>query len=295
LIPWMEARVRPFNFYTQASVNIAADDALMECMYRAGFIQVFIGIETPDKVCLRDAGKFQNTNVDLNQVSQKLARAGFQIQAGAILGFDAEKTGAGTRLINFAEKNHIPQFFITLLQAGPGTDLYARLEAEKRLLNIDEGHISNQTGLVNFVPTRPLEEIANEFVAVYDALYKPESYIDRVYYNFAEMNPPPIRKPFRMPYLWELKVVAIIIFKNGVLYPTRAKFWKYLFKALWNFPTRFDRFITSFVLAEHYYDFRDKIHKGIKSQLMELSPELRNNCYTKLKTIPDCEPDLENH
>lgn len=289
LIPWMEARKRPFNFYTQASVNMAANDDLMEDMYRAGFIQVFIGIETPDEVCLQNARKFQNTKLDLDQVCQKLARAGFQIQAGAILGFDGEKVGSGTDLVNFAEKNHIPQFFITLLQAGPGTDLYARLAAENRLLNIDLKHLSNQTGLINFIPTRPLEEIANEFVAAYDALYKPESYIDRVYYNFADMNPPSVRKPFRIPYLWELKVVAIIIFKNGVLYPSRAKFWKNVFKALWNFPTRIDRFMTQFVLAEHYYDFRNEIHSVIKSQLKDLAPELKSNYYDRSKKVSTCE------
>ncbi|MGA8833251.1 MAG: DUF4070 domain-containing protein, partial [Desulfomonilaceae bacterium] len=78
----------------------------------------------------------------------------------------------------------------------------------------------------------------------------------------------------------------------GVLYPTKGLFWKYFFKALWNFPTRFDRFIVSLIVAEHYYDFKNKIHKGIKSQLTELSPELRNNCYNKLDGTTTYAPAL---
>ena len=97
LIPWMDARNRPFNFYTQASVNLAADDELMRDMYLAGFQRVFLGVETPDEACLKDAGKIQNTNIDLNEVCRKIARGGFQVIAGAILGFDQETTGAGSR------------------------------------------------------------------------------------------------------------------------------------------------------------------------------------------------------
>ncbi|MGC8605562.1 MAG: B12-binding domain-containing radical SAM protein [Desulfomonilaceae bacterium] len=292
LIPWMKTRNHPFNFYTQASVNLAADEKLMEEMYSAGFNRVFVGIETPDEACLKDAGKLQNTNVDLNQVCRTITKAGFQVIAGAILGFDEETKGAGERLINFAEKNHIPELFTTLLQAGPGTDLCVRLKSENRLLNVKEEHLSNQTGLVNFVPTRPLEEIANEFVAVYDTLYKPETYMERAYHHFREMDPPNCEKPFKLPYLWELRAAAITIIRNGVLYPTRGLFWKYFFKALWNYPTRFDRFIVSSIVAEHYYDFTKKIHQGIHSQLAELSPEMRNNFYIKLKNAPACEPVL---
>lgn len=295
LIPWMEARNRPFDFYTQASVNLAADEKLMEDMYVAGFNRVFVGVETPDEACLKGAGKIQNTNVDLNQVCRKISKGGFQVIAGAILGFDEETKGAGGRLISFAEDNHIPELFATLLQAGPGTDLCVRLKSENRLLEMKEEHLSNQTGLVNFVPTRPLEEIANELVAVYDTLYKPETYMTRAYHHFAEMDPPRHKKPFKLPYIWELRASAITIFRNGVLYTTRVLFWKYFFKALWKFPTRFDRFIVSLIVAEHYYDFKNKIRSGIKSQLTELSPELRNNCYVKLKIIPECESILENN
>ncbi len=294
LIPWMDARNRPFNFYTQASVNLAADDELMRDMYLAGFQRVFLGVETPDEACLKDAGKIQNTNIDLNEVCRKIARGGFQVIAGAILGFDQETTGAGSRLIKFAEKNHIPELFTTLLQAGKGTDLCVRLESENRLLNMDVTNLSNQTGLVNFVPTRPLEDIAHEFVSVYEDLYKPETYIERSYYHFKDMNPPHVKKPVKLPYSWEIRAVAVMLFRNSVVYPTRFKFWKYLLKALWNFPSRFDRYLVSFVVAEHYYEFKDKIREGIESQLEALGPKIKTTCYTKPCAALECIPVPEN-
>jgi radical SAM superfamily enzyme YgiQ (UPF0313 family) len=295
LIPWMERNKRPFNYYTQVSVNLAADAKLMEDMYMAGFNRVFVGVETEDIACLKDAGKLQNTNVDLSEVCKTINKAGFQVIAGAILGFDGETKGAGAQLISFAERTHIPEIFTTLLQAAQGTDLFLRLESEHRLLDVGESHLSNQTGLINFVPTRPLEEIANEFVDVYDTLYKPETYMKRAYHHFADMNPPSYKKPFKLLYMWEIKAVATTLFSNGVRYPTRSMFWKYLFKALWNFPTRIDRFVVSLITAEHYYDFRDKIHQSIQTQLKELDPDLRRNCYTKSKINPDCSPTFENN
>lgn len=294
LIPWMETRRRPFNFSTQASVNMAADEKLMEDMFRAGFIRVFIGVETSDEECLKDAGKTQNVNIDLDQVAQKISKAGFQVIAGTILGFDGEKSGAGKRLIDFAQKNHIPELFTTLLQAGPGTDLCTRLKSEDRLLNMDEQNMSNQTGLINFVPTRPLEEIANEFVSLYDTLYEPEAYLERAYHHYAEMDPP-VTMPFKIPYPWELRAVGIMIYRNGVLYPTRLKFWKYLLKALWKFPTRLDRFFSSLIVAEHYYEFKNEIHSSIQSQLKELTPEFKNMCYAKPVMEFNCKPVGESN
>ena len=293
LIPWMQTRRWPFTFLTQASVNMAADDKLMEDMFRAGFTKVFIGVETSDQECLKDVGKLQNVNIDLDLVAHKITKAGFEVIAGTILGFDGEKKEAGQRLIDFAQKNHIPELFTTLLQCGPGTDLWARLKSEDRLLIMDEENITNQTGLINFVPTRPLEEIANEFVILYDTLYEPHAYLERAYHHFAAMDPP-ITLPFKMPYLWELRAAAIMIYRNGVLYPTRFKFWKYLLKALWNFPTLLVRFNTSLIVAEHYYELKNVIHSSIQSQLKELTPELKNICYKKPIMEYDCKPVRES-
>jgi hypothetical protein len=65
-------------------------------------------------------------------------------------------------------------------------------------------------------------------------------------------------------------------------------------KAIWKFPTRLDRFISSLVVAEHYYDFKNVIHSSIQSQLKELSRELKNNCYTKPVMECNCKPVVES-
>jgi radical SAM superfamily enzyme YgiQ (UPF0313 family) len=51
LIAWSERHRRPFFFTTEASMNLADDDELLELMRAAGFRLVFMGIETPDPTC----------------------------------------------------------------------------------------------------------------------------------------------------------------------------------------------------------------------------------------------------
>ena len=136
MIPWMEEKRHPFDFHTQASVNLAAHADLMEMMVKAGFFKVFLGIETCDLDSLRRTCKHQNAAVDLDEACRKINRAGLQIQAGCIIGFDHETPGAGRRLIEFAVRNQIPEMFCTMLQAGPGTDMWKRLQAEGRLLGL---------------------------------------------------------------------------------------------------------------------------------------------------------------
>lgn len=276
LIPWMEERKRPFGFYTQASVNMGSDETLLELMYAAGFFRVFLGIETPDEESLIGAKKFQNVNTDLDKVCERITRAGFQIIAGAIIGFDNEKPGAGARLVEFARRNRIPELFTSLLQVGPGTDLCKRMEREKRLVSLDYKYLSNQTGLINFVPTRPISEIVEEYMYVYRTLYEPKEYIKRVYECFESMDPPKIKKFFRLPYLKELRAVLITTLRQGLLYPSRNVFWKYFFKALWNFPSRFDRYITACVEAEHYFDFRQTIYREIEFQMHSMDEQTKS-------------------
>ncbi len=144
------------------------------------------------------------------------------------------------------------------------------MEKEHRLLGIDFEHISNQTGIMNFVPTRPVAEIVEEFIEIYATLYAPEPYLQRVYDHFAKMAPVKFTRAFKPPYLSEVRAVLITIFRQGLLAPSRLHFWKYLFKALWNYPKRVDRFLTACVVAEHYYEFSRNICGILRSQVEAL-------------------------
>ena len=52
LIAWQEAHNYPFEFSTEASLNLADDHDLLQLMRRANFFAVFVGIESPDPATL---------------------------------------------------------------------------------------------------------------------------------------------------------------------------------------------------------------------------------------------------
>ncbi|MFZ5565129.1 MAG: B12-binding domain-containing radical SAM protein [Thermodesulfobacteriota bacterium] len=137
LIEWQKAHNRVFEFYTEASINMADDPELMELMVKAGFNQVFVGIETPSKEALAETGKNQNLKYDLKDAVKAIQRHGMEVMAGFIIGFDSDTEDIFERQIAFIQETGIPKAMVGLLHALPGTVLYNRLEKEGRL----SGHV----------------------------------------------------------------------------------------------------------------------------------------------------------
>ncbi|NER00556.1 MAG: B12-binding domain-containing radical SAM protein, partial [Cyanothece sp. SIO2G6] len=115
LASWMKEHRYPFSFYTEASVDLAQDDELLNLMFITNFKAVFLGIETPDQESLKLTKKHQNTRDPLIEGVKKINRSGIRVMAGFIIGFDGEKAGAGDRIINFVEATAIPQALFSML------------------------------------------------------------------------------------------------------------------------------------------------------------------------------------
>jgi len=77
MIEWSKKRKHPFTFFTEASINLADDEKLMDLMAEADFNRVFIGIETPDDGSLLECNKHQNRNRDLKAAVKKIQNHGF--------------------------------------------------------------------------------------------------------------------------------------------------------------------------------------------------------------------------
>jgi radical SAM superfamily enzyme YgiQ (UPF0313 family) len=192
LVPWQQTHDYPFTFVTEASVNLAEDAELLELMGQAGFYGIFLGIETPDQDSLQVTRKLQNTRHPLVEACQTINRAGLLIYAGFIIGFDGERAGAGRRIYNFVEETNIPQPMLGILQALPNTALWNRLKQEQRL-RLDRGvtQRGDQTGLMNFIPSRPVENIAREYLEALWQLYEPRHYLKRCLTQCLQITPNP--------------------------------------------------------------------------------------------------------
>lgn len=280
---WMAEHQYPFTFNTEASVDLAQDLELMQLMLECNFNAVFLGIETPDADSLELTKKFQNTRSSLVEAVQTINRAGLRVMAGFIIGFDGEKSGAGDRIIDFVEETAIPTAVFGLLQALPNTALWHRLEKEGRLHgNKSDG---NQFSLMNFEPTRPVEEIAREYVHAFCTLYEPAKFLDRVYRHFLHLRPSPCQVPFTMPSLVELRALATIFWRQGIKRDTRWQFWRRFFGILKHNPGVWDHYITVCAHAEHFIEYRQIVRDQIEAQLADFKAEQARLKAAEAKTV----------
>jgi len=274
--PWMAAHNYPFRLSTEASVDLAQDEELLELMINANFTSVFLGIETPDTDSLSLTQKFQNTRNSLMESVQKINQAGLSVMAGFILGFDGERGGAGDRIIEFVEATAIPKAMFGMLQALPNTALWKRLQKEGRLLEASQETHGHQMTLTNFIPTRSPEELAREYVSCFWELYEPSRYLSRVYRHFIAMKPAPHKAPFRRLEPVELRAVLIICWRQGVKRNTRFQFWRQLFSIIRQNPSVFVPYLSNCALIEHFIDYRQIVRDEIEAQLSETTFQTAN-------------------
>ena len=196
---WQKARGYPFSLFTEASMNLARMDRLMDVMIEAGFNSVFVGIETPNPKALVKMKKPQNVNRrDENYLLhsvRKIQRKGMQVMGGFILGLDEDDRSVFDAQIDFIQEAGIPMALIGLLTALKGTDLYQRLQAENRLLDVSIGTTSTA---LNFVPEMDPEALIEGYRRVTATVYDPtlENYFERCLTLFEHVTPVPhLHKP----------------------------------------------------------------------------------------------------
>ncbi|WP_298439659.1 B12-binding domain-containing radical SAM protein [Geobacter sp.] len=255
IIDWMEERGRPFYFYTEASIDLADDGRLMELMVRAGFEEVFIGIETPHEDGLAESGKVQNRNRDLLASVKRIQRAGLQVHGGFIVGFDSDPQGIFERQIRFIQESGIATAMVGMLTALRGTRLYRRLLQEGRLLGDASGN--NTAIALNFIPRMEPKALIGGYRAILDTIYSPKNYYQRVIRLLREYRPPQAGK-FRLQrgYLGALGKSVLLL---GVIGRERLHFWKLFFWSLCRKPRLFPLAITYAIYGYHFRKVAEKI------------------------------------
>ena len=194
LVKWQKQHGYPFEFSTEASLNLADDDGLLSLLREAGFFAVFIGIESSEEDVLLGASKKQNTKVDITSRIQKIYAAGIFVLAGFIVGFDDEKDQIAGSMINLIENAAIPVSMVGLLYALPNTQLTRRLKSEGRLyegieVDIQDGGSADQcTSGLNFETRRPRAKVLGDYRKIVSTIYQPDVYTDRVYRVARQLN-----------------------------------------------------------------------------------------------------------
>jgi radical SAM superfamily enzyme YgiQ (UPF0313 family) len=263
MIKWSKQKKYPFTFFTEASINLADDNDLMELMTEAGFNRVFIGIETPNEESLAECNKVQNSHRDLAAAVKNIQNHGFEVQGGFILGFDSDPTSIFRKQIQFIQKTGIVTAMVGLLNAPNGTKLYNRLKKENRLIKDFSG--DNTDFSMNFTPRMKYETLVAGYKHVLDTIYSPRHYYERVVAFLKEYKP---KKTAGISQLRFSHIISLIksLWLLGVINKGRSYFWRLLISTLLKRPRHLP---LSIGLSVSGFHFR-KVAEGYSKNLVTL-------------------------
>jgi len=246
MIEWRKGK-KGCRFVTEASVNLSDDDKLIDLMVRAGFTQVFVGIETPDDLSLAECSKTQNRNRDLVSSVKKLQQSGLQVMGGFIVGFDSDDETIFQRMIDFIQESGIVTAMVGLLQAPVGTQLYQRMLREGRIRNAYSG--DNVDGETNIIPKMDAQILKDGYRKILDSIYSAKGFYERVRTFLKDYTP----ARHAVTLQWE-EIAALIssIFEIGIKSKERKHYWKLFFWTLFHFPKKFPLAITFTIYGYHF-------------------------------------------
>jgi radical SAM superfamily enzyme YgiQ (UPF0313 family) len=250
---WSNKRGFPFSFYTQASINLADDDELINLMVKANFTMAFIGIESPSEQSLTECGKTQNRSRDMVAAVKKLQGMGIEVQAGFIVGFDSDTQSIFQELISFIQKSGIVTAMVGLLQAPMGTRLYHRLKKENRIISAFTGN--NTDTAINFIPKMKQEILVTGYHKIVNTIYAPKQYYARIK-TFLNEYRPHSHSASKLG-LEHISALVKSVWILGIKEKGRTHFWKLMTWTAFRKPRLFPLSVS---LAIYGFHFRKVAH-----------------------------------
>ena len=249
LIEWSRKNEFPFSYITEASVNLAEDDHLLEMMEAAGFRRIFLGIETPVEESLKEAQKGQNTRRDLLDSVKKIQSYGMEVMAGFIVGFDNDPDDIFDRQVKFIRESGIPLAMVGLLNALPDTQLWRRLEKEDRLLFMGDGNNTDCT--LNFVPKMNSDILIEGYKRILRNIYSPREYYDRALECLSRFHKNRV-EPRTSTIVEDIRSLSRLLLTLGIRDDERWQFWKYFFNLVRHYPRDIAHGLTLAAMGYHF-------------------------------------------
>jgi radical SAM superfamily enzyme YgiQ (UPF0313 family) len=126
------------RWFTETDLSVSEDEALLDLMRESGCAQVLIGLESPVGEALRglelrNDWKYKRWN-RYREAIRRIQSHGISVNGCFVIGLDGHTPEVFDQVLEFVEASQLGEVQITILTAFPGTPLYARLEAEGRIL-----------------------------------------------------------------------------------------------------------------------------------------------------------------
>ncbi|MEM1059399.1 MAG: B12-binding domain-containing radical SAM protein [Verrucomicrobiota bacterium] len=228
LIKWQKKRDYQMRLACEATLNMVKYPDLLKMMQEAGFVNCFMGIETPEPTALKAMKKVQNLRTPILDAVAMMNSYGMEVASGIIMGLDTDTPETPQAIIDFARASNIPIMTVNIVYALPHTALFARLEKAGRILSEEEaaGRDSN----VRFL--QPYEEVVGGWRRVIEEIYDPAFLYQRYQYNIENTyrhqvkpaNPAAQATPRNLKRA--LRIAASLVWNAGIKDDYRRHFWK---------------------------------------------------------------------
>ena len=244
-----------FSFGTEASLNMAQDEELLELFRAANFSWVFIGIESPDPASLKETLKTQNLHEDILTSVRRIYANGIDVLAGFIIGFDNDTLDTFEHQYRFITDAGIQSAMIGLLTALPKTPLYERLKKEGRLSTLENAS-DNTRPSTNVIPKgMPYDDMVNSYIALYRRLLTDREIALRIRNKVRHLRSPVYRSVYAPPQalgiLWRLV-------RKGILPGGPGRVWHLLRSMPWLAPSRVPTVISDWIVGLSMRDFAER-------------------------------------
>jgi radical SAM superfamily enzyme YgiQ (UPF0313 family) len=121
----------------QISTQVLRTPEVIELAAKAGCADLFIGVESLNAASLAGVNKRFNNEDQCEELIKRLKHAGIVPYLSFIFGFDEDTPDQFDVILRFLRRNRVGFAFFWLLTPFPGTDLFASMQSQGRLLTAD--------------------------------------------------------------------------------------------------------------------------------------------------------------
>jgi len=172
----------PVSYGTQLTIDLAKDEELLKLMADCNFGPVLIGVESPRQESLREANKPQNFKTDMVADLRKIQSFGVSVRASMIVGFDHDDLEIFDETFEFLQASGTGNPAVSMLRAFPGTPLLARLQREKRVVEVNDDHFENpHLATTNIIPKQMSRvELMKGTIGILERLHDWDNFAHRI-------------------------------------------------------------------------------------------------------------------
>lgn len=138
LVPLNRSFARPLAFATELTIVAARDPEMLALMAQANFTTLFVGLESPSLEALAESRKRHNMKGSLVDQVRLAQSHGMAVLGSLIVGFDSDGPDIFDAHFQFLQDSCVTVPRLNILRADVGTDLYDRMVAEGRVVDVNQ-------------------------------------------------------------------------------------------------------------------------------------------------------------